>query len=101
MNIPVQAAPTPIHENRTYVFNPCDIDLERPAGSAVPGQIVKVVAIPGQPAPGTFNNYQVVSLSGHYLGIVMGDSLYKVPKNYKVDRDGFPLTGPFHTELMS
>jgi len=68
-----------VRAGRIYKYNPVLLDrIHRCAGAAEPGQLVRVVNLPGAPKCNTMGQCHIEDLQGHFLGMVCTNSLEKV-----------------------
>lgn len=61
--------------NRFYTFNPVPFDQIFEKATAAPGQMVKVINLPGAPKANTMGQCYIESVEGDFLGMVSTNSL--------------------------
>jgi len=69
-----------VRVGRTYTFEPVLLDRMHPPYNLKPGDVVKVVNLPGCPKAGTMGHCHVSHLDGKFGGLVCVGSLTPVTR---------------------
>lgn len=67
-----------VRKGSIYIFRPCGWDIAMPQHyDAIVGQRVRIIQLPGAPAPNTMGHCHIESVHGVFLGMVSTSSLTK------------------------